>query len=285
MGISTGGDGVGPLTSPSVVRGVLRRHGLAADKGFGQNFLVDAHALADILAAARVEPSDTAFEVGPGLGVLTRELAKQAGSVVAVELDRRLAPALEETLGNVPNVSIVWEDALAFDLASLPQGVVLVANLPYNVATPLLVRCLEAGRFARMVFLVQREVAERLVAEPGSSAYGALSVVVAHWADGEIVRHVKPGAFMPPPEVTSTVVRLTPRSGAAADPELMEFVHACFRHRRKTLLKNLDLAGMPRDPAEAVLGDLGIDPRARAETLSLEQFRELWRRVRQDDGS
>ena len=285
MGASAGGDRAGALTSPSLVRELLRRHGLAADKGFGQNFLVDAHALADIVAAARLDAGDTAFEVGPGLGVLTRELALHAASVVSVELDRRLAPVLDETVGDLSNVSIVWQDALAFDLAALPEGVVLVANLPYNIATPLLVRCLEARGFARMVFLVQREVGERLVARAGSPAYGALSVVVAHWAEAEIVRHVKPGAFLPPPEVTSSLVRLTPRPQAVADPELMDFVHTCFRHRRKTLLKNLDLAGLPREPARAALMDMGLDPRARAETLSLGQFRELWHVVRRADRS
>ena len=282
MRASDGAEGR-PLTSPSVVRSLLARHGLTADKGFGQNFLVDAHALADIVDAAELSRSDTAFEVGPGLGVLTRELAARAGAVVSVELDRRLAPALEETVGALPNVAIVWEDALGFDLGRLQDGSVLVANLPYNIATPLVVRCLESRRFRRLVFLVQREVGERLIADPGTPAYGALSVVVAHWAEAEVVRHVKPGAFLPPPEVTSSVVRLRPRAAAAPDPELLDFVHLCFRHRRKTLLKNLDLAGIPRRPAQRALENLGHDPRVRAEMLGLDAFRELWREVRRSD--
>lgn len=277
------GEPPGRLTSPSVVRELLGRHGLAADKAFGQNFLVDAHALQSIVAAARLSPGDTAFEVGPGLGVLTRELAEHAGRVVSVELDARLEPVLAETVGDRSNVDLRFEDALTFDLDQLPEGSTLVANLPYNIATPLLVRCLESLRFARMVFLVQREVGERLIAEPGSAAYGALSVVVAHWADGEVVRHVKPGAFLPPPEVTSSIVRLLPRPDAAADPDLMDFVHVCFRHRRKTLLKNLDLAGLPREAGAEALARLGIDARVRAEALGLEHFRTLRETVRQHD--
>ena len=271
----------GRLTSPTVVRGLLERHGLAADKGFGQNFLVDAHALRDIVAAARIDPGSTVFEVGPGLGVLTRELADAAARVVAVELDRRLEPVLEETLAGLDNVELVFGDALAFDLERLPAGTLLVANLPYNVATPLLVRCLESRRFARLVFLVQREVGERLVAAPGTSAYGALSVVVDHWAEGEVVRHVKPGAFLPPPEVTSSVVRLTPRPNARPEPEFLDFVHTCFRHRRKTLRKNLDLAGVPKDAAARALNEAGLDPRVRAEALSRHQLRELYDRLAQ----
>ena len=269
------------LTSPSVVRDLLERHGLAADKAFGQNFLVDAHALRDIVAAARLDPGDTVFEVGPGLGVLTRELAATAERVVTVELDRRLEPVLDETLAGLDNVELVFEVALAFDLGRLPEGTVLVANLPYNVATPLLVRCLESRRFAGLTFLVQREVGERLVAAPGTAAYGALSVVVDHWAEGEVVRHVKPGAFLPPPEVTSSVVRLTPRPDARPEPGFLDFVHTCFRHRRKTLRKNLDLAGVPKDVAARALHEADLDARVRAEALSRHQLRALYDRLAQ----
>lgn len=274
-------EGSARLTSPRVVRGLLERHGLAADKSFGQNFLVDAHALRDIVAAASLDRSDTAFEVGPGLGVLTRELAAAADRVVAVELDRRLEPVLAETLAGLDNVDLVFGDALTFDLTRLPTGTVMVANLPYNVATPLLVRCLESRRFASLTFLVQREVGERLVAAPDSAAYGALSVVVDHWAEGEVVRHVKPGAFLPPPEVTSSVVRLVPRPDARPDPEFLDFVHTCFRHRRKTLRKNLDLAGRPKGEAARALDEVGLDRRVRAEALSRQQLRALYDRLAQ----
>lgn len=268
---------VATLTSPSVVRALLERHGLSADRNFGQNFLVDAHALERIVGAAELDHSDTAFEIGPGLGVLTRALSERAGRVVSVELDRRLEPVLAETLAGRTNVEVRFEDALAFDWSRLPERAVMVANLPYNVATPLIVRALESQRFARLVFLVQREVGERLVAAPGSSAYGALSAVVAHWAEGEVIRHVKPSSFLPAPDVTSSIVRLRPRPDAVAEPELLDFVHTCFRHRRKTLLKNLDLAGLSKETGAAALRSLGIDVRVRAEVLGLTEFRVLWR--------
>lgn len=270
------------LTSLSVVRDLMDRHGLTADKAFGQNFLVDAHVLDRIVQAAALTPEDTAFEVGPGLGVLTQALAAQAKRVISVELDTRLEPVLTETVGSFDHVQIRYEDALAFDLQSLPERSIMVANLPYNVATPLIVRALESQRFARLVFLVQREVGERLVAPAGTSAYGALSVVIAHWAEGTVVRHVKPGSFLPAPDVTSSIVRLVPRPDAGPDPELLDFVHTCFRHRRKTLLKNLDLAGLSKDAGAAALAELGLDPRVRAEALPLESFRALWRRMQRN---
>lgn len=273
-----------PLASPRAVRDLLERHGLAADKGFGQNFLVDAAVLSHIVAAADPQPDDVAFEVGPGLGVLTRELAARVRRVVAVELDRRFAPVLADTLADRANVDLHFVDALAFDMRQLPDGTLMAANLPYNVATPLLVRALESRRFRRIVALVQREVAERLVAAPGSGAYGALSVTVRHWAAAEIVRHVKPTAFLPPPKVTSSVVRLHPRADAVPAADLLDFVHTCFRHRRKTLRKNLDLAGVPRADAETALAAAGLDRQVRAEQLGIEDFRTLFRALQRGDG-
>lgn len=254
---------------------MLGRHGLRADKGFGQNFLVDRRALEAIVAAAEVGPEDTVLEVGPGLGVLTRELADRAGRVLALELDARLLPVLEETLAGRGNVEVRHQDALRFDLQGLPEGSLLVANLPYNVATPILARALESGRFARLTFLVQREVGERLAAAPGDAGFGALSLLVAHFGRARVVRHVAPGAFQPPPDVTSSVVRIDVDPAARPDPELFGLIRDAFRHRRKTLAKNLRMAGHPRDRVEAALAALGVDGRVRAEALPLERFREL----------
>lgn len=248
---------------------------MRADKGFGQNFLVDAHALLDIVGAAALTEADTVLEIGPGLGTLTRELAGRAGRVVSVELDTRFLPVLSETLAGLENVELIYGDGLTFDLTRLPENSLLVANLPYNVGTPILVRALSTGRFQRLVFLVQKEVADRLKAAPGTPAYGALSLVVAHFGSAKTVRDVKPSSFSPPPEVTSSVVRIDVKPGAAPDPGLFRLVHQAFAHRRKTLKKNLLMAGLPAERVDEALAAASLDPRIRAEVLGLETFNIL----------
>ena len=230
------------LHAPSTVRALLRRHGLPAQQSFGQNFLIDRHALQAVVEAAGVGPTDTVLEVGPGLGVLTHELSKRAARVVAVELDRRLEPVLAETLAGRENVEIVWKDALKFDFTALPAGSLLVANLPYNIATPLLVTALESRVFSRLVAMVQREVAERLVATAGDEQYGAVSLITRYYSEARIVRNVAPGSFYPAPEVTSAIVRLDARGGVRPRPQLFAVVRDAFRHRRKTLARNLQMA-------------------------------------------
>jgi len=266
------------------VRSLLERHGLRADKSFGQNFLVDAAVLTSIVDAAEVEADSVVFEVGPGLGTLTVELASRAARVVSVELDAGMLPVLAETLAGHDNVELLHTDALAFDLTRLPHGALLVANLPYNVATPLLVKALESGRFARLVFLVQREVGERLVARAGDEAYGSLSLIVERFTSARrVVRHVAPGAFMPPPKVTSSVVRLDVDPTARPDPDLVRLVHQGFAHRRKTLKRNLLYAGYGEPAVENALAELGLDPRVRAEALPLAVFERL-RALLEDTG-
>lgn len=264
-----------PLHAPSTVRDLLRDYGLRADKAFGQNFLVDGNVLRSVVEAAEIGAEDTVLEVGPGLGVLTRELAGRAERVVSVELDERLLAPLSQTLGSYGNVEIVHGDGLLFNLSSLPEGSLLVANLPYNVATPLVVRALESGRFRRLVFLVQKEVAQRLAAEPGDEGFGALSLKIAHYGRAHVLRHIKPGAFFPPPEVTSSLVRLEILPGVEADPKTFALIEAGFRHRRKTLQKNLLMAGYSRERVERALEVLELDPRIRAEALDLAAFRLL----------
>ena len=276
---------VAALTSPSRARALLREHGLTPDKGFGQNFLVDAAVLRAIVGAAAIDGADTVLEVGPGLGALTIELAQRAERVVSVELDRRLLPVLADTLAGTSNVELVQGDAAAFDFAILPAGSLLVANLPYNVATAVVTRALASGRFARLVFLVQREVAERMTARPSTPAFGALTLVVAHFGSARIVRNVPPGVFLPPPKVTSSVVRIDVHPDARPDPALFALIHQGFAHRRKTLVKNLIMAGYPRERAERALAQLGLDPRVRAEALELARFEALLRALRGEDGA
>lgn len=263
------------LSSRRVVSDLLNRHGLRPDKAFGQNFLVDQNALNSIVGAAELSRDQTAVEFGPGLGVLTRELAARAGRVVAVELDARMLAVLHETTAGLDNVEILHQDALDFNYSQVPTGSSLVANLPYNVATPLVSRALESGRLKRIVVMVQREVAERMRAEVGDSGYGAYSILIAHYARATIVRDVSPGCFMPPPAVTSSIIRLDVRDGVQPDPDLFALVHASFAHRRKTLRKNLIMAGYSGSTVLHALGSLQLNDRVRAEELSLDRFRLL----------
>lgn len=261
------------LTSPSTVRELLERHGLAADKRLGQNFLVDAGLLGLIVRTAAPAPGQPVWEVGPGLGTLTRALAEAGARVNAIEKDERLRPLLAETLAGT-DVNLEFADALEYDWSIVPPGSLFVSNLPYNVATPLLSELLRSGRFARLVVLLQREVAERLAAAPGTPAYGLLSLRVAHHARVRKVRDFPPQAFFPKPKVTSTLVELEHR-GTPDDPQLFRLIEAGFAQRRKTLRKNLEQAGWPRAKVLAALDELGLDARVRAERLGIEEFTRL----------
>ncbi len=261
-----------PLTSPKRVRELLAQHGLFADKRFGQNFLVSEAHLRRIVEAAKPFTGPV-YEVGPGLGVLTRALLEAGAEVVAIEKDQRLKPLLEESLKGLP-VKLVFQDALDYPWEEVPEGSLLVANLPYHIATPLVTRLLKSGRFARLVFLVQKEVAERMTAKPKTPAYGLLSLRVAHHAQAERLFDLPPGAFFPPPKVQSSLVRLTPK-GVPDDPELFALLEAAFAKRRKTLANALASAGYPREKVEAALAALGLPKAVRAEELDLETFRRL----------
>ena len=264
------------LGSAREVRALLARHGLAPDKGYGQNFLIDRRALAAVVDAADPRPGEHVLEVGPGLGALTRALAERGARVLALELDGRLLPALRETTdAYADRVEVRRGDALRFDHAEMPVGSVLASNLPYQIATALLAEALASGRYRRMGVLVQREVAERIVAGPGEPGFGAFSLICRHYAGARIVRTVAPGCFLPPPKVTSALVHLEPRPGAAPDPPTFALIRAGFRHRRKTLRKNLVAAGLDADRVAGALEQLGLDARVRAETLDLATWRAL----------
>lgn len=270
-----GAGGVGDLTSARVVRALLDRHGLRHDKDLGQHFLVDRGVLAAIVDAAELRGGHEVWEVGPGLGTLTRELASRARRVVAIELDARLPAVLAETLAPWDNVEVRRGDALRVDWSRAAPGALFVSNLPYQVGTAVLTRVMGSRRFARAVVLVQREVADRLVAGPGAPAFGSLSLWVAHHGHARIVRGVAPGAFVPPPRVHSAVVRIDLDPDAPPDPRTFDLVRDAFRHRRKTLAWNLRAAGDDPERVREALADLGIDGRARAETLGLDAFRRL----------
>jgi len=265
------------LTSPATVRDLLARYGLRADRRFGQNFLVEAAYLRRIVEALKFRPGEIVWEVGPGLGTLTRALAEAGAKVVAIEMDRRLEPLYAETLAGL-TVELRWGDALRFDWKSLPPNSLFASNLPYNIATPLITELLRAGRFRQMVVLVQKEVALRMTAAPATPAYGLFSLRVQYHARAERLFDLPPGAFFPAPKVTSSVVVLWPHA-RPDHPALFRLVEQAFTQRRKTLVNALKAGGY--DPARVVqaLEALGLSPNVRAEALSLAQFELLLAKI------
>jgi 16S rRNA (adenine1518-N6/adenine1519-N6)-dimethyltransferase len=247
-------------------------------KELGQHFLADPNILGVIGRLAELDPEDVVLEIGPGLGVLTEYLAPRVAHVHAVELDASLEPALRERLAAHPNVELMIGDALRLPLHELdPPPAKLVANLPYNIATPLVVESLDGlPTVRRWTVMVQREVADRLFAEPGTRAYGAVTVLVRLTAERTGFHPVSPTVFRPPPNVDSALVAF--RRMRDWGPEfagLKRIVQAAFGHRRKTLANSLSLAGIERARANAALDALGLDPAVRAEALAPEMFLRL----------
>jgi 16S rRNA (adenine1518-N6/adenine1519-N6)-dimethyltransferase len=242
----------------------------------GQNFLADRNLLDAIVREAAVGADDVVLEIGPGTGVLTERLADRARHVHAIEIDRRLAAQLEAVAAR-SNVSLRWEDAMSADLWSLrPAPSKMVSNLPYSVATPVLLRSIEAlPGVEEWTVMVQREIAERLRAAPGSRVYGGPSVLAQLAAEVSVLRQVDPAVFRPRPRVRSTLLRLR-RTGSAADAATRDLVRAGFAHRRKSLARSLDLARPGSlEPARAALRELGLADDARAEALSPDEFSRL----------
>jgi 16S rRNA (adenine1518-N6/adenine1519-N6)-dimethyltransferase len=263
------------LTRPSELKPLLERHGLALQKRFGQNFLISRVHLERIVEAAGLTETDTVLEIGPGAGALTVELARRAGHVTSIELDRSLFPLLGEVLTEHPNVTLLQGDALQLPL---PAATHVVANIPYNITSPLLVRLLShQPAFQSLTLLVQKEVAQRLSAPPNTPDYGALTVFVNYYASVRIAVHVPRGAFLPPPKVDSAAIHLTihptpPVEVPSADA-LFTISRAAFGQRRKTIANALSAGlGQPRESVESALDQAGIDPQRRGETLSLSEF-------------
>ena len=269
------------LLSPTEIRDLARRYEIRPSKALGQNFVVDQNTIRRIVRLSDVTPNDRIVEVGAGLGTLTLALAHAAASVIAIELDRKLLPALEEVLRDAGNVRVVAGDAFVLDYPALLGTATarMVANLPYNIATPLMALLLQEVRaLTDFVIMVQKEVGERLVALPGSKAYGAVSVLVAYHCDARALGRVPPSVFWPVPRVESLLVRLTRRPAPVevSCPDLMRVVRAAFGQRRKTL-RNALAAGLERPPGEvdSAIRGASVSPDARAETLSLEDFARL----------
>ena len=279
------------LVRPSRVAEVLKKFGLSPHKGLGQNFLVDAAALAKIVAAADIQDSELIVEIGPGLGTLTRELAQRARHVIAVEKDKKLTPVLAETLADYANVQLVFQDALEVDWEDRLRGQAppykVVANLPYYVTTPLLFGFLESRvHFSRLVFLVQLEVAKRMQAKADTPEYGALSLAVEYHALVKVKAVIPPRAFFPPPRVSSAVVELQVREcpethfGLKDERLLFKLIRAAFGQRRKTLANSLTAGGFSREQVLEALNICRIPPATRGEKLDLLAFVALAETIR-----
>jgi 16S rRNA (adenine1518-N6/adenine1519-N6)-dimethyltransferase len=269
------------------VRTLLKQHNLRPSKGLGQNFLVNQAVLEKIVAAAELTPDDTILEIGAGLGTLTEQLARTAGRVVAVELDERLMPVLQDTLSGFDNITLIQGDILSLDpadlfiaaagqLTSQPTNYKVVANLPYYITSAVLRHLLEASlKPQRMVITVQREVAERIVARPGEMSL--LAVSVQFYGHPQVLFRIKPGSFYPAPDVESAVVRVDMHDAPPVDVEdvdaFFRVVKAGFAQRRKQL-RNTLAGGLHLLPEEvtAKLHEAGMDPKRRAQTLSLEEW-------------
>ncbi|TGD17691.1 16S rRNA (adenine(1518)-N(6)/adenine(1519)-N(6))-dimethyltransferase RsmA [Levilactobacillus suantsaiihabitans] len=279
------------IGSPARTKAILNRYHLVAKKSLGQNFLSDLNILRNIVAAGDVTDQDNVIEIGPGIGALTEQIAKRARKVVAFEIDENLLPVLDETLMDYDNVKVINEDILQANLPAVVASefepgppVKLIANLPYYITTPILMGVLQSTvDFAAIVVMMQAEVADRLVAQPGTKAYGSLSVVMQYRAHVEVAFDVPRTAFIPQPNVDSAIIRLTPREALPVNPyedkALFGFVKGCFAHRRKSLWNNLQgiFGKQPevRERIETVLNQTGISRQLRPERLTLINFIEL----------
>ncbi len=281
------------LSNPEELKNLIRKHGFSFSKSLGQNFLTDRKILDNIIEAAELDKSGGALEIGAGAGVLTRELAKNTTKTVAVELDRRLIPVLSDALGEFENSEIINDDILKLDLRGLisekfaGMPVSVVANLPYYITTPIIIKLLENSDLLNSItVMVQKEVAERICAQPGGKEYGALSIAVRYKSEPEIICTAEPDCFMPPPKVASSVVtlRILPEPSVCIKDEKLFFsvVKSAFGQRRKTLsnaLAGSPYLSIPKEEIIRILGELGFNADIRGEKLSISDFASLSNKI------
>ena len=285
-----------PLTSQSHVRELLTRYGLAARKSKGQNFLINPSVCPKMAAAAAGDPGIKGIlEIGPGLGVLTRELAATGLPVTAIEIDEGLRPVLEETVGgsytqNGGNLEIIFGDVLELNLAGIIESrfsggpVAVCANLPYYITTPIIMKLLESGlNISSITVMVQLEVARRICALPGTRLCGAVTAAVHYYSEPHMLFPVSAGSFYPAPKVDSAVLRLDVRSSPAVEaenpPAFLRLMRAAFSTRRKTLQNSLQNSGYDKESVQNALAACGMDSRLRAEQLTLEMFARLYKAI------
>ena len=274
------------LYSPSTMAKIREKHGFRHSKSLGQNFLSDIHIIEDIVDGSDIEPEDLVIEIGPGMGVLTAAAAERAGKVIAVEIDKKLIPILKETLAEYDNVEIINADIMKTDLTEIVEAnrpadggkVRVIGNLPYYRTTPIIMKLLEESVPADSItIMMQKEVADRIKAGPGGKDYGALTVAVGFYCTITHVADAPKEVFVPRPKVDSTVIRLDLRKECPVDlidqKIFFETVKGGFGQRRKTLLNSLTgVRGLPKPEIADALDAAGIDPKRRAETLSLDEF-------------
>ncbi|MBS5925830.1 MAG: 16S rRNA (adenine(1518)-N(6)/adenine(1519)-N(6))-dimethyltransferase RsmA [Clostridium sp.] len=259
---------------------LVKKYNFKFSKSLGQNFLIDDSVLTDIVDGAEVNKDDLIIEIGPGVGSLTAQLIGKAKKVVSIELDNDLIPILQEELGQYENFTLIHKDALKVDFNEIigdEKSVKLVANLPYYVTTPIIVKLLKDNyNFKSLTIMIQKEVAERINAEPNCKEYGALSLLVQYYCDTKIVRKVSPGSFIPRPKVDSIVIRLdrlSEKRVEVKDEKLMfEIIRNAFNMRRKTMWNAVKFLGMKKEEIEKAFELSGIDQKRRGETLSLHEF-------------
>ena len=270
------------IASPEVVHYICKRFDIKMSKKLGQNFLIKRGIVDEIVHAAELTPGEPVLEVGPGIGTLTQGLAQSGADVTAIELDRRLLEVLDTTLASYDNVRIVHGDVLKLDVPTIMnhKPFKVVANLPYYITTPIIMSLLESKLpIERLVVMVQKEVALRMVAQPGTKDYGALSVAVQYYTEPDIVLDVPPKSFLPAPAVTSSVIRCVLRDKPPVDviDEKLFFhvVKAGFAQRRKTFANTMKTTGLSKDRIEELLEKANIDGQRRGETFTLQEFADV----------
>lgn len=277
------------LTNPSTLKNVIEAYGFSFSKGLGQNFLIDENVLNSIVSSSGVTAESGALEIGPGAGTLTRALAKTVKKVVAVEIDKKLIPILNYTLNDCKNAKVINQDILEVDLAALihdefgDMPVSVVANLPYYITTPIVMKFLEENiPIKSLTIMVQKEVADRMAASPGSKDYGALSAAVQFYTKPTVICKAEPHCFMPQPKVASVVIHLEVLNKPAVDvcnkDAFFKIIKSAFGQRRKTLVNALSHSPyitLDKDAVVSALSKIGLDANIRGEKLSLQEFAAL----------
>ena len=268
------------------IQALLERHGFHFSKAMGQNFLIESWVPRDIADSCGADEGTGVLEIGPGIGPLTQQLARRAGKVVSVELDARLYPVLRETMRGADNFTLIEGDAMRLDFAQVVQehfaGLrpILCANLPYNITTPVLTKCVESRCFDSLTVLIQKEVAQRICAEAGTAEYGAFTVLMQYYTAPQMLFTVPASCFLPAPKVTSAVihcpVRETPPVEVVSESALWRTVKAGFALRRKTLVNSLQTGyQLPKERLTEIVTACGLSPTVRGERLTLEDFARL----------